>query len=221
MWEILPPSIRGQAHDRAGAVSKKTSTRSDASLADFDRLMEQNRRLTDEVKRRIDQLAAINSVATIVSQSLDLDRTFDAALEAVLNVIGVEASGISLIDEASNELVLRAQRGWKRDFVKMGMRMSAGHGLAWYAINRDEVVVTGDVAADKRIEYQAFQEEGVKAQALAPMHARGQVIGILSALSYTPYEFRPEELTVLGAIADQIGVALDNARDRKSTRLNS
>jgi PAS domain S-box-containing protein len=43
------------------------------------------------------------------------------------------------------------------------------------------------------------------------MHARGRVIGILSALSYEQYVFTEEELSVLCAIADQVGMALDNA----------
>ncbi len=182
------------------------------TLNDIERLVEQNRRLTDEVKKRLDQLAAINSVATLVSQSLDLELALEASLAAVMDVINVEATGISMIDEQGRELVLVAQRGWKRDFVEMGMRMPMGHGLAWHAIEHDELVVTGDVSNDERIKYPAFQEEGIKAQALAPMHARGRIIGILSAMSYSPYEFSKDELDVLSAIASQIGIALDNAR---------
>jgi len=174
--------------------------------------MEQNRWPTEEVKRGVDQLAAINSVAATVSQSLDLQVTLDTALEAVLGVINVEATGISLVDRKAGELVLRAQRGWKRDFVKMGMRMKLGEGLSGYVIENDELVVTGDVADDSRIIVPAFSEEGVRAMALAPMHAHGEIVGILSAMSYSPYEFSQEELTVLRAVADQVGVALDNAR---------
>lgn len=55
---------------------------------DLQSLIIQNRLLTDEVKRRIDQLGAINAVAATVSQTLDLDKTLKIALEAVLNVVG-------------------------------------------------------------------------------------------------------------------------------------
>ena len=44
-------------------------------VQDIQSLLVQNRLLTEEVKRRIDQLAAINTVAATVSQSLDLNRT--------------------------------------------------------------------------------------------------------------------------------------------------
>ncbi|MCC6905073.1 MAG: GAF domain-containing protein, partial [Anaerolineae bacterium] len=74
------------------------------------------------------------------------------------------------------------------------------------------IIVTGEVSHDPRIKFPAFQEEGIQAQVLVPMHSRGRVIGILSALSYEPYEFSPEELAVLRSVADQVGTALDNAR---------
>jgi PAS domain S-box-containing protein len=54
--------------------------------------------------------------------------------------------------------------------------------------------------------------EKVQAQSLAPMHARGKVVGILSVMSYKPYTFDETEISVLCAIADQVGLALDNAR---------
>jgi hypothetical protein len=63
--------------------------------------------LLEEVKRQTGQLSAINTVTSAVSQSLDLNLTLQTALEAVLSVIPVDASGISMIDEAAGELVLK------------------------------------------------------------------------------------------------------------------
>src|SRR4051812_14843386 len=77
--------------------------------------------LLEEFKRQTAQLQAINNVTAAVSQSLDLNVTLQTALEAVLSVIPVEASGISMVDESAGELVLRAQRGWKHDFVSNPM----------------------------------------------------------------------------------------------------
>jgi PAS domain S-box-containing protein len=47
---------------------------------------------------------------------------------------------------------------------------------------------------------------------MAPMHARGKVIGILSIMSNKPNSFSDEVVGVLRAVADTVGVALDNAR---------
>lgn len=175
-------------------------------------LAERNQLLTTEIQRRIDQLAAINRVASVVSQSLDLETTLQTALDAVLEVIPVEAAGISLVDEAAGELVLQAQQGWKGDFVSEPMRVPLGTGFSGQAVARDEVIITGDVSDDPRLAVPAFAEEGVQAMALVPMHARGRVVGILSVMSYHPYEFDEDDVSILRSIADQVGVALDNAR---------
>jgi PAS domain S-box-containing protein len=182
------------------------------------KLVLQNRLLTQEIQRRVDQLAAINSVAAIVSQSLDLKETLAKALDSVLGVIPVSAAGISLIDEEEGELVLRAQKGWKNDFVSKPMRMRLGEGMSGYVLEQDEVLVTGDIYNDPRIAVKEFMNEPVQAMALAPMHARGRIIGIVSVMHYSPYTFDEEEIIVLQAVADQLGVALDNAQLFEDTR---
>lgn len=181
-------------------------------LSDHDSLIYRNQLLSQEIRRRVDQLAAINTVAATVSQSLNLEITLQTALGAVLDVIRVDAAGISLVDEAANELVLRAQRGWKLDFVTMPMRIPMGQGLSGTVITNDQVIITGDLSDDPRLAVPEFAQEHVQAMAMVPMHARGRVVGILSVMNYAPYEFAEEEITVLRAISDQVGVALDNAR---------
>src|SRR5438552_2405581 len=128
------------------------------------------RDLAEELKRQTGQLAAINTVTAAVSQSLDLNVTLETALDAVLSVVPVDSSGISMIDEAAGELVLRAQRGWRKDFVvSKPMRIKRGQGMSWLAINKDEVIITGDVSNDPRLAFQPFSEEKVQAMVLASL----------------------------------------------------
>ena len=188
---------------------------------DADSLIHRNQLLSQEIRRRVDQLSAINTVAATVSQSLDLSTTLETALDAVLNVIRVDSSGISLVDEAAGELVLRAQRGWRYDFVTQPMRIPLGMGMSGIVVRNNEVLVTSDVTDDPRLHVPEFAYEGVQAMALVPMHARGRVVGILSVMNHAPYEFTDEEITVLRAIADQVGVALDNARLYENTKEQS
>lgn len=185
---------------------------------DTDSLINQNRLLSQEIQRRVEQLSAINTVAATVSQSLDLETTLQTALDAVLNVIKVDSAGISLVDEAAQELVLRAQRGWRYDFVTQPMRVPLGKGMSGMAVRNDEVLITGDITNDSRLAVPEFADEGIQAMALVPMHARGRVVGILSVMHHEAYQFAGEEVTVLRAIADQVGVALDNARLYENTK---
>lgn len=181
-------------------------------MYDAEGLIEQNRQLMQEVKRRIDQLGAINTVAAAVGQSLDLDRTLETALRAVLEVVGAEAGGISLIDETTKEVVLRAQRGWIRDINVAPMRIPPNQGMSGQVIRTNNMVVYNDLDGTEEYAVPSFKEEHFRSIAMAPMRARGKIIGILSIMSHTPDQFTEEILNVLRAVADTVGVAVDNAR---------
>lgn len=176
-------------------------------------LLEQNRQLTEEVKRRVDQIAAINIVAATVSNTLDLDRTLETALQAVVNVVGAEAAGISLIDEKAGEIVLRASRGWIQDLVVSNpMRIPLGKGMSGQVIHGDTVIVHNALTGNEEYAFPPFNNEHFRSLALAPMHARGRIIGILSIMSQEPNRFDEDTVNVLRAVADTVGVALENAR---------
>lgn len=173
----------------------------------------QNQLLNEEIKRRVDQISAINVVAATVGNSLDLSATLDTALQAVTSVVGAEAAGISLIDEEASEVVLRAQQGWINDFVVDNpMRIPLGKGMSGEVISNDAVIVHNDLNGDEDYAVSSFSKEQFRSMALAPMHARGKIIGILSIMSYRPNRFDDEIVSVLRSIADTVGVAIDNAR---------
>lgn len=176
-------------------------------------LLEQNQLLNEEIKRRIDQISAINLVATTVGHSLDLDVTLNTAIQAVLQVVDAEASGISLIDELANEVVLRAQVGWLQDFVKQNpMRIPLGKGMSGQVIMNDDVLVYNNLSGNEEYAVPSFREEHFSSIAMAPMHARGKIIGILSVMSDKPNRFDEATVAVLLSVADTVGVAIDNAR---------
>lgn len=181
-------------------------------------LLEQNRLLSQEVKRRIDQLAAINAVASAVGQSLDLDTTLETALQVVVDVVGAEASGISLIDEEAGELVLRAQLGWVHDFVVSNpMRIPLGKGMSGKVLQTNDIVVDNNLDGSEEYAVPSFREEKFRSIVMAPMRARGKIIGILSIMSYQPSRFTEEIPPVLQVIADTVAVAISNARLYETT----
>jgi len=172
----------------------------------------ENARLYVEVQRRADHMAALNSVSATVSQSLDLETTLSTALDKALEVVGFEAGAISLVDEEAQELVIRVHRGWRQQDLADNMHVRLGQGLSGQAVTTGEVIVTGSLENETRLAVPRVREEGVRAMALAPMRARGRVVGVLGVMSYEPRTFAPQSIEVITSIADQIGVALDNAQ---------
>jgi PAS domain S-box-containing protein len=166
---------------------------------------------TQEVQRHVDRMEAINKVAETVSQSLDLDKTLNTALNVVTRVIGAEAGGISMIDPHTGEVVLRAQLGWENDFVSQPMRIPAGKGMSGKTIAADSVIVVNDLNGEEDIAVPSFRDEAFRSIAMAPMHARGKITGILSIMSQQTDRFDNATIDLLRAVADTVGIALDNA----------
>lgn len=187
-------------------------------MAELDNLREQNRRLEAEVKRataeiqlRVEHIAAINRVAAKVGVSLSLDDTLNVALNEVCNVTGAEASGLSLINEDRTEVILRAQLGWINDFTTTPMRIPINEGMSGQVISKDEVVIHNHMTGNEEFAVSSFSDEHFKSIAMAPMHARGEIIGILSVMSHDPDQFDKVFSVVLQAIADNVAVAVNNA----------
>jgi signal transduction histidine kinase len=169
------------------------------------------------LKQRDRALQALRVMAETVSTQLSVDAVLQRALDQALDTLEVEAGAITLLEEGgdtsdSPRLVFRIQKGWRiHDFVRDEISLKPDEGLAGIVMGTRKPVVTSEVASDPRIVVKAFREEPVKAMILAPMRARGKVKGLLSVMSYRPRRFGIEEVALLAAIADQIGVAVDNA----------
>ena len=63
--------------------------------------------------------------------------------------------------------------------------------------------------------------EGMRTALWVPMRRAGESIGVIVLFRSEKRLFAPEEIELLSTFADQAVIAIDNARDRKSTRLNS
>jgi signal transduction histidine kinase len=170
----------------------------------------ENARLYEQERRRAEELAALNAVAGRLGQSLELQEILDAAMDAVVGVLNVNASAISLVDEEGRTLVLCAQRGLH--YSHLGMEVPLQKGLSGHVVRTGEVMITGDLNNEARLAVVDFVRERIQAMAMVPMHARGQVVGVLSAMSHRPHEFTRREIALLQAVANQVGSAVENAQ---------
>ena len=158
-------------------------------------------------------LEALSKVAEAVSTQLSVDTVLQEAMDQTLATLHVEAGAITLLDEAKEKLIFRVQKGWKvHNFVENQIHLQPDAGLSGLAMQTGLPVVTADVTKDDRIIIRAFQDEPVKAMVMAPLRARNSVLGLLSVMSYKPRQFLEGEVSLLVAIADQVGVAVHNAQ---------
>jgi signal transduction histidine kinase/FixJ family two-component response regulator len=157
-------------------------------------------------------LAALNDIATVMSQSLDLDEILHAALDKTLQVMEVDADGIYLLDQASGILTVAAYRGLNPEFIQAVDKLELGEGFSGLVAQSGQPVVVRDLSDDPRLTRMVARAEGLRSLAIVPLHYKGEVLGTLFVLTYHCRDFTDQDVQLLTSIANQMGVAIENAR---------
>jgi PAS domain S-box-containing protein len=167
--------------------------------------------LEQRVADRTRELSALYKVMAMTSGSLDLDTILENSLDPVLAVMESDTGAIHLLDETKETLRLATWRGVPPHLVAEIDSVPVDDGLAGWVIERGEPLVVPNIENGLR-PLLAIPTTGPQAFIGAPIRAKGQVLGVLSVVGAAGQQFKPEEVTLLASIADEIGVAVENAR---------
>ncbi|HEY83268.1 MAG TPA: GAF domain-containing sensor histidine kinase [Dehalococcoidia bacterium] len=165
-----------------------------------------------ESLRRNQELAALNSVALAVSESLNLDVVLYRALDKVLQVSGAEAGEMFLFDEETQEMVRRVHAGLFPEAFQEKTRFRLGEGFAGGVAQSGEPIVLPDLADDARLLRGKVREHGFRSLACVPLKLKNAIIGAINVFSLKPGRFAPDDIRLLANIGNQIAVAIENAR---------
>jgi signal transduction histidine kinase len=177
-----------------------------------------SRELEIQVGERTRELAAVNTIAEVVSRSLDLDAILSDALDKTLEVMGVEAGGIYLLDEARKVLWIAVQRGLDLEVVAGIDALEVGEGFSGRVAASGEPLVVSDLSQDDRLSRIAVRDAALRSLAVVPLRAKGRILGTLFAVSRDRRVFSSANVDLLIAIGHQIGVAVENTGLYTDTR---
>ena len=177
------------------------------------------RRVVDRTK----ELETLNAVAGVVSRSLDLDEILHDALDKTLQVLDIEAGGIYLLDtspattadDASGVLTIAVQRGFNPGFIEAIDGLEMGEGFSGLVAQSGQPLVVRDISADPRLTRMVALAEGFHSLAIVPLHAQEKTMGTLFAGTRGYRTFTDQDVQLLTSIGQQLGVAIENARQRE------
>ena len=175
-------------------------------------LESRGRELESQVVSRTKELAALNTIASVVSRSLDLGQVQNNALNKTLEVMEIEAGGIYLLHEDAQTLTIAAYRGLSAPFVAEIDNLKVGEGFSGQVAQTGEPLVVQDLSTDARLTRSVVKESGFHSLAIAPLVSRGQVLGTLFVITSRVREFSQQEIELLTSIGGQIGGAVENAQ---------
>jgi GAF domain-containing protein len=155
-------------------------------------------------------LQLLLDVTKALTANLNPDEVFELIVRKVPEAVGVDAATLRLLDASGKKLVLKAAFGLSDGYLGRGP-VDAEAGVLQALAGTPTAVF--DAATDPLTGYHdATRGEGIKSILVAPVVIRGRVEGILRLLTRTPRVFEPAEMEFAKALAEQCGIAIQNAR---------
>ncbi len=168
---------------------------------------------TADLARRSEQLATAAEVAHDAALIQDLERLLLQTVQLVSRRFGFYHTGIFLLEHTRQYAVLRAasSEGGQR-MIARGHRLRAGQeGIVGRVTGLGTPHIALDVGSDAVFFDNADLPETRSEMAL-PLRARGEIIGALDVQSREPGAFDQDDVAVMQTLADQLAVAIANAR---------
>jgi hypothetical protein len=195
----------------------KEARRNASALTETNRELEASRDMlqarTDDLVRRARYLEATARVARDAAWVLDLQDLLSRVTTLVSERFGFYHVGIFLLDPSGGWAVLRAasSEGGQR-MLAGGYRLRVGEGrMVGYVTDRGEPRIALDVRPDVAL-FDTPDLPDTRSEMALPLQARGEIIGALDVQSKDPEAFSDEDVAVLQTLADQVAVAISNAR---------
>jgi PAS domain S-box-containing protein len=155
-------------------------------------------------------LLLFQEVTRLITSTLDLRQVLDRIVEKIPTVFRVDAATIRLLDPTGTKLNLLAASGLSEGYLNRGPVDTEESVIE--ALKGSPVAIY-DATDDPRISYtEAAKAEGVKSILVAPIPIQGKMQGVLRLLTRGHRQFDDDELEFVAALAEQCGIALQNAK---------
>ncbi|MBT3189518.1 MAG: GAF domain-containing protein [Anaerolineae bacterium] len=161
-------------------------------------------------------LELLYHVSREVATALDLRTVLQRVLYEAIDNAGGERGSIIVMDDHGKPLdsIIVHGRQIQKDTTRQ-LRVTVERGLAGWVVRNEKPALVPDTSRDSRWLRRpddAVQESGAKSAICVPLMAREKIVGVLTLVHPIPNVFDRGHLEIMQAIADQVGVAILNAR---------
>jgi GAF domain-containing protein/HAMP domain-containing protein len=169
-------------------------------------------RRTSDMQQHAVRLQASAEVSRAAASILDADQLIRQVVELIQEQFGLYYVGLFLVDQSRQWAVLQAGTGQAgQTMLARGHRIQIGSGMIGWSIANAEARIALDVGEDA-VRLATAELPLTRSEAALPLRSRGRVLGALTVQSDQPSAFDQETLAVWQTMADQVALALDNAR---------
>ena len=164
-------------------------------------------------EERAQNLQSISEISRIISSEQRLDILLPLITRLVSEKFNFYHAGIFFVDDSRRFAVLQASNseGGQR-MLNRGHRLEVGQtGIVGNVALTGKPRIALDVGADA-VFFDNPDLPATRSEMALPLNVRGATIGVLDVQSTKAGEFTESDASTLGVLADQIAIAIENAR---------
>ena len=179
-----------------------------------------NAQLFEEIRHRARRLSALNAIAAVINQALDLDTLLSTAVDKMMDVTGVDAASLRLIEPETEQLRMAYSQGFSKGYLEWLQAGPFEEKRRHVLIQSEEPLLIANTQTfpfPSEKDRQKITKEGIRSSVEVPLRSLKRVVGTMGVASRTPHAFGPDDVELLTAIGHQLGVAIENARLREQT----
>jgi len=205
-------------------VSEQTFSPVPERIVELDQaLVERERDLTDVTTRleeararlaeRTTHLRTAAAIAREAAGVRDVELLLRETVRLISDRFAFYHAGVFLLDESEDYAVLRAASSpGGRRMLEGGHRLKVGEeGVVGYVTATGRARIALDVGVDA-VFFDNPDLRDTRSEVALPLVVHGEVIGALDVQSGSPEAFAEEDVQVLQTLADQVAIAITNAR---------
>jgi nitrate/nitrite-specific signal transduction histidine kinase len=162
-----------------------------------------------DTRRTAHEALTLYQLGTTITATLDLNERLEAVAQAAREALTGDLGLVALLDAERNALVVKAMAGptWTEwSGLRLSLDEAGAQALAEPA-RLEELPANLPRALAQRL-----AEESVQSMLMVPLQRGGHVQGILAVLMRTPRAFTEDGQRLLTRLAQQVVVAIENAR---------
>jgi len=170
--------------------------------------MSQTRKKVSRFKDRAELLDYMLEVASVTSETLDLDRLLTGVAKVITRVVPAQLFAILLYSDRRQGLRIRYSMGHRQELVTR-LLIPLGEGITGQAAAAREPLLVRDVRKEKAY---LNAMDAVRSEMAIPMVARDKLVGVIDFQSTEVGAYTIDDVALMRLVASRIASAIDNAR---------
>ena len=166
-----------------------------------------NTRLLEQERRRAAHLQLIGEIGQQIAAILDLDTLFHQTVELVRATFGYMFVAVCVREENSNRIIFEGSTSP----ILHNQHVHVGQGIIGWVVENGELLNVPDVTRDERYWPMASLPQ-THSELAVPLIFGEEVIGAIDVESDQAAAFDDEDIYTLRTLADQIAIAIHEAR---------